>query len=226
MFLRRIAILFLLLLIALPATADWWPLEYGWNWIYYSDEYEATLELDVMETPVMVRGVATTELRYRRTNFQGSTEYSRLITETPEGDVYLHGRQDKTGLKVSYDPPVLILDVPLEMDKIWSTRYAVYEGLTVGGSLMERKIETYTVTEERFYTNWTGPTLYCLGLTQEISTQTATGTAEPGTTRDANLFYNDGVGPVIVNTFMMTGYNWQVAAEQMTWSALKIRFRD
>ncbi len=112
------------------------------------------------------------------------------------------------------------------MDKIWSTRYAEYEGLLEGGPLVQRWIETYTVNEEYFHSDWTGPTLHCLGLTQEISIQTAAGVAETGSTRNANLFYNDGVGLVISNTFRMTGYNWQVSAESMTWSDLKVRFSD
>ncbi len=216
----------LLLLAGVTFAGDYYPLEPGWYWLYSNNHFQ-TQVVRVLDQTQVVRGVDCLVVLVRLSSDNGSfpTEsVHRFYTKGAEGDVHIHGFKDlESGESFAMDPPVLILDQPLAMNMTWATRYNLHLGLDLQSPLLNRHGESFHVTETYFF-DYPDGTVLSLGLVHEHWVYESDGSKvllEP----DPSIFYAEDIGVVIDSQLELINYNSFVAAEAMSWGALKSQYR-
>lgn len=117
------AMLLLVLLVAIPASAqDYLPLEEGYFWSYTISN-SAFDELRVVGEPINLLGEMVYPIGHPGFDpFQNLVNYWSI---GPDGDLLLHGWSRGT-FGYFYQPPVVLLDSPLEVGKTWSSTVDFY----------------------------------------------------------------------------------------------------
>ncbi len=234
---RTTCVLLLLFLMTGTAQADRWPLYPGWSWTYQSDYQGQSEYVEVLEQTQVVRGVECIVLLKELDQIGGLERAHYFLTKNAEGDVWMHGFEDideGEERQVSLDPPVLVLDQPMVMGALWSTRSTSYLGLEVGGAPIWHFIETYKVDEDKFFElNFGTRQAYGLVKWFWVNPDPPEGAVDIEWTPQfsaldngpASIFFSEGIGIVLEYTLWLTSYSQTVAAEQATWSELKRQFR-
>ncbi len=98
------------------------PLDIGTEW-HYADELDQTHSRAMTGTREVL-GVDTV-VRHEEI-YEGGTVidlFENFWTSSPDGDLHIHGWVNYMyGAEAAYSPPIMIIDSPLEYDKIWVTQ--------------------------------------------------------------------------------------------------------
>ncbi|HET9886774.1 MAG TPA: hypothetical protein VFR10_04615 [bacterium] len=105
---------------AIPVAAGsvYFPLEPRAMWSYVGDEGGAE-HVFIGGTQVVI-GVETVVRHVEVQSQLYGESFENFWTSSGDGDVWLHGFTNET-FSLSYDPPILWFDAPLEVGKTWST---------------------------------------------------------------------------------------------------------
>jgi len=211
---------------------------FGWEW-HYVNATGATGQANILGTQV-VQGNTTVVRR----EVLPEQVFENYWTVSPDGDVFLHGAQNFTfPFVVSYAPPILWLDAPLELDKVWMTTTTASFDLEGNdpGEPLDFRLRVF------FAGDLTVPfgTFFAFGVGQDpvgsvtmplpVEAFTATG-RQVGDGQNASdggeptEWFVDGVGRVKhtqIDAWELTGYSSpSTPVEAVTWAAIKAHFGE
>ncbi len=115
---------------------DYYPVGAGWHWTYFSNIESQEMVAEILPDIRMVRGRETFVLFREVSSPHWETRTAHwFMSKDAGGDVYFHGYENlNTGEQVSFEPPILTVDQPLNIGHLWATRSVSYSGLDVGGA--------------------------------------------------------------------------------------------
>lgn len=107
---------------ALPAAAQYLPLEMGNEWGYVSTTGGSEVHTVTGQIPLF----GDTPWVIEWTGNPGNEGLSNFWTSEPDGDVHVFGFYIEDDFGVVYDPPILYVDAPLELGKVWTQTVDLY----------------------------------------------------------------------------------------------------
>jgi hypothetical protein len=216
------------------------PLVPGMAWHYEAATGESWLT--TVKGEQMVLGRITTTLVHSIDQVVTTQVVHNFWTVDMGGDLYLHGAHNiTTDFVVSYEPPILWLDAPLELDKTWSTSFQPFFSLdgTNPGNPGVNHLQVFesadlTVPYGTFpafgigyagtqkLTAPDGRAYDLLGFTQEVG-------GLP-TSKGAFSWFSDGLGRLQEiyegATYQLVTWNGPVPVMAETWGGLKNLYRQ
>jgi hypothetical protein len=152
-------------------------------------------------------------------------------TSGDDGDVLLYGYTLEFGF--AYDPPILLIDAPLNVGKTWTQEFNVY--MLPDTTFYDVWEITMEVVEEGLYEVGAG-TFPGYGLNSYISMRanpmegfSLTGQMADSDQKDPDYWFSDGVGQIQYHTddfYMLESYfGGTTATESFAWDGVKALFR-
>jgi hypothetical protein len=225
------------------ATTTYHPLDMGAEW-HYANELGQTHSRSMIGIQDVL-GVETV-IRHEEISESGAIIdlFENFWTCDGEGDLYLHGAVNYMyGFEAAYCPPIMIVDSPLEYDKIWVTQdvqWCDLDGSNCGDPFDVAYIvcieEEVSVPAGAFYSFGIGdypapPRLESLvGIQFDVFGRRLP-TGGRGSRFFARDWYSEGVGVVQYQYYtepehMMRLEYWQATpVERGTWGRLKALYR-
>lgn len=109
-------------IVALPASAQYLPLEAGNEWGYVGSGGDTEIHTVTGQIPIFSGNPWVIEW----TGNPAVEGLSNFWTSEPDGDVYVWGFYIEGDFGVVYDPPIHYVDAPLELGKVWTQTVDLY----------------------------------------------------------------------------------------------------
>lgn len=230
--LRTLVCFCALIVSAMTGAASYLPLCIGNSWEYESPSFweRATVE---RTTPLW--GTEVYVIGYDDAGPSGDTE--NFWTSEPEGDVYIWGfRVPSDNSGILYDPPIPMVDAPLDLGKTWSCVFDAY--LLPDTTYLATLEITFEVLEEGLI-NVPAGTFYAFGIDYVMNGDPEVPALEGrslagypqvwGANRQAKDWWCAGVGEVQYmgyggQQFQLIAYELPTAAAVMSWGAIKAKY--
>lgn len=213
-------------------SAAYLPLCIGNWWEYQSPEYwerrsvEGTTQL--WDTDVYVIG-------FDDAGPSGDTE--NFWTSEPAGDVYLWGfRIPSDGSGVIYNPPIRLIDAPLELGKVWAS---VADAWLLPDTTYLGTIEVALEVLEEGFIDVPAGSFYAFGIHYTVTggdgilpleDRSLSGLEDGGLLgRQPRIWWSEGVGEIQYlgyagQEFQLAGYDLPTGSSATTWGSIKMEY--